>query len=42
MFFSIMIGCGDLKEETEADSSDNLTSKDLFTIPINYDFNNLK
>ena len=42
MFFSIMIGCGDLKEETEADSSDNLTSKDLFTTPINYDFNNLK
>ncbi|MFT5253359.1 MAG: hypothetical protein ACI87N_002392 [Flavobacteriales bacterium] len=42
IFLKILTSCGDLKEKTEDDSSDKLKSKDIFTTPINYDYDNLR
>lgn len=41
LIFTILTRCRDLKEKTGKDNSNKLNSRDVFTTPINYDFNNL-
>jgi hypothetical protein len=41
LILTILTSCNDSKEKTGKDDSDKVNSRDIFTNPINYDFDNL-